>query len=75
VIYDPLHRQKGAPVLGATGPGTAGPFGSWDADHDQETVSSGTRPTETTEGLLPRATTRPSTGDHTDLGPEWRVPH
>ena len=30
-----LHRQKGPPQLGATGPGDHGPFGPWPSDTDQ----------------------------------------
>lgn len=53
VIHHPSHRQKGAPELGAAGPGDRGPFGTWPlANEEEDGQDDGVRPHS---GGLPEA--------------------
>jgi len=36
MFYIALHRTKGAPVVGAQGPGHSGPFSPWPGDDDTD---------------------------------------
>ena len=49
MIHLPAHRTKGPNVVGASGPGQAGPFGRWpgpaDEDEDEGRPSAATEET------------------------------